>query len=49
MTTRLRPKTMKLKGIIRDRNANIVVDSSNTHNCINIDLAKQLNLCVCPI
>jgi len=49
MTRRLRPKTMKLKGLIRGRNVNIVVDSSSTHNCINIDLAKQLDICICLV
>ena len=49
MTRRLRPKTQKLKGLIRSRNVNILVDFGSTHNCINIDLAKQLDLCICPI
>jgi len=49
MTRILHPKTLNLKGIIRGRNVNILVDSRSIHNCLNIDLTKQLNLCVCPI
>jgi hypothetical protein len=42
------PKTLKLKGIIKSRNVMILVDSNSTHNCIDINVAKQLNLFVYP-
>jgi hypothetical protein len=38
------PKTLNLKGIIEDRNAMILVDSTGTYNCIDINVAKQLNI-----
>lgn len=49
MTKRLRPKTLKLKGSIRGRNVNILVYFGSTHNCINVDLDKKLDLCIFPI
>jgi hypothetical protein len=48
MTGRSQPKTLKLKGVIKDRNVTVVIDSHNTHNCIDIIVAKQLNLFVYP-
>jgi hypothetical protein len=48
MMGKLQPKTLKLKGIIKNRNVTILVDSSNTHNCIDINFTKQLNLFVYP-
>ena len=49
MIRKIRPKTLKLKGLIRGKNVNILIDSSSTHNCTNVDLAKQLDICICPI
>jgi hypothetical protein len=46
---KLQPKTLKLDGIIKNRNVTIVVYSYSTHNCIDINLAKQLNLFVYSI
>jgi hypothetical protein len=48
MTGKPQPKTLKLKGVIKDRNITILVDSGSTHNCIDIVVAKQLNLFVYP-
>ena len=36
------PKTLKLKGVIKDRNLTILIDSGSTRNCIGIDVAKKL-------
>lgn len=53
MTGRSQTKTLKLKGDIKDRNITILIDSRNVmilidsdniHNCIDIIVAKQLNL-----
>jgi hypothetical protein len=48
MTGKPQPKTLKLKGVIKDRNLTILVDSGSTHNCIDIDVAKKLNLFIYP-
>jgi DNA-directed RNA polymerase subunit M/transcription elongation factor TFIIS len=48
MTVKSQPMTLKLKGIIKGRNVTILVDSKNTHNYIDIDFAKQLNLFLYP-
>jgi hypothetical protein len=48
MTVKPQPKTLKLKGGINDRNLTILVDSDSTHNCIDIDVAKKLNLFIYP-
>jgi hypothetical protein len=37
---------LKLKGIIKSRSIMILVYSGSTHNCIDINVAKQLNLFV---
>ena len=48
MTVKLQLKTLKLKGIIKNRNIMILVDSHSTHDCIGINFSKQLNLFVFP-
>jgi hypothetical protein len=48
MTETPQPKTLKLKGVIKERNLTILVDSSGTHNGIDIDVAKKLNLFIYP-
>jgi hypothetical protein len=48
MTGKPQPKTLKLKGVIKDRNLTILIDSGSTHNCIDIDVAKKLNLFIYP-
>jgi hypothetical protein len=46
MTGKSQLKTMKLIGIIKDRNVTILVDFNSTHNCIDINFAKKLNFFV---
>ena len=48
MMRKSQPKTLKLKGVVKDRNVTVLVGSSNTHNCIDIIVAKQLNIFVYP-
>ena len=43
------PKNLKLKGVFKGRDVDILIDSGSTHNGINIDLVKQLDLFICPI
>jgi hypothetical protein len=47
-TRKSQPKTLKLKGIVKNINITIVVDSGSTHNYIDINVARQLNLFVHP-
>jgi len=49
MRKRLCTKTLRLKGLIKGINVNIPIDFGSTHNCINIDLAKQLGFCICSM
>jgi hypothetical protein len=49
MIGKLQLKTLKLKGIIKNRNVIILVDFNSTHNHIDINFAKKLNLFVHPI
>jgi hypothetical protein len=42
------PKTLQLKGVIKDINLTILIDSGSTHNCIDIDVAKKLNCFIYP-
>ena len=37
------PKTLKLKGIVKNIYVMILVDFRSTHNCIDINVGKQLN------
>jgi len=48
MTGKPQAKTLKLKGVIKDRNLTILIDYGSTHNCIYIDIAKKLNLFIYP-
>jgi hypothetical protein len=43
------PRTLKFKGSIKNKNITILVDSGSTHNFMDINLAKQLNLFVYPM
>jgi hypothetical protein len=43
MTGKPQPKTLKLKGVVKDRKLTILVDSGSTHNCIDIVVAKRPN------
>ena len=38
------PQTLKLKGHIKNNNVLILIDSSSTHNFINVNIAKIFNL-----
>jgi hypothetical protein len=48
VTGKPQPRTLKLKGVIKDRNITILVDSGSTHNCIDIDVTKKLNCFIYP-
>jgi hypothetical protein len=43
------PQTLKLRGHIKKENVTILVDTRSTHNFININVAKRLNLFVYPV
>jgi hypothetical protein len=43
---KMEPRTLKLKGSIKNKNITILIDSGSTHNFVDINLAKQLNLFV---
>ena len=42
------PKTLKLKGVIKDRNVIVLMYFKNTHNYIYINFVKKLNHLVYP-
>jgi predicted aspartyl protease len=42
------PQTLKLKGQIKKQNVTILVDTGSTHNFIDVNVAKNLNLFVYP-
>jgi predicted aspartyl protease len=42
------PQTLKLKGHIKKENVTILVDTGSTHNFIDVNVAKKLNLFVYP-
>jgi hypothetical protein len=48
ITQKLQPRTVKLRGTVKNSLANILVDSHSTHNLIHINVAKRLNLFVFP-
>ena len=48
MVMKSQPKTLKLKGLIKDRNIIVLMYSKNTHNCIYINFIKKLNHLVYP-
>jgi hypothetical protein len=41
---KLKPKTLKLKGIIKNINVIILIDFDSTHNYVDINFSKKLNL-----
>jgi hypothetical protein len=49
ITGKMEPRTLKLKGSIKNKNITILVESGSTHNFMDIILAKQLNLFVYPM
>jgi hypothetical protein len=42
----MEPRTLKLKGRIKNKKITILVDSRSTHNFMDINLVKHLNLFV---
>ena len=38
------PQTLKIKGHIKNNNVTVLIDSSSTHNFVNVKLAKVFNL-----
>ena len=43
------PQTLKLRGYAKKENATMLIDTGSTHNFIDINVAKRLNLFVYPI
>jgi hypothetical protein len=43
---KMEPSTLKLKGSIKGKNITILVDSGSTHNFVDINLTRQLNIFV---
>jgi hypothetical protein len=46
---KVEPRTLKFKGSIKGKNITILVDFGSTHNFVDINLARQLNLYVYPV
>jgi hypothetical protein len=46
ITEKMKPNTLKLKGSLKGKDITILVDLGSTHNFVDINLAKQLNLFV---
>jgi hypothetical protein len=44
----MKPNTLRLKGNPKGKDITILVDFGSTHNFVDINLAKQLNLFVYP-
>jgi hypothetical protein len=42
------PKTLNIKGYMKNKKVTILIDFGSTHNFINYKLAKDLNCCVYP-
>jgi len=42
------PQTLKLKGYVKKENVTVLIDTGSTHNFIDINVAKRLNLFVYP-
>lgn len=40
----MEPRTLKLKGSIKNKDITILVDYGSTHNLVDIKIEKQLNL-----
>jgi hypothetical protein len=49
ITRKMEPKTLKLKGSIKNKNIIVIVDFGSTHNFMDINLEKPLNLLVYPV
>jgi hypothetical protein len=49
ITGKMEPRTLKFKGRLRGKNIAIIVDSRSTHDFVDINLIRQLNLFVCPM
>ena len=43
------PETLKLKGHIKNNNVIILFDIGSTHNFIDVNVAKRLNLFIYPV
>ena len=43
------PQTLNIKGHIKNNNAIVLIDSSSTHNFVNVNLAKVFNLFINPV
>ena len=43
------PQTLKIKGHIKNNNVTVLIDSSSTHNFVNVNLAKVFNLFIRPV
>lgn len=41
--------TLKIKGLVENKDARILVDYGSTHIFIDIDIVKRLNLFFCPV
>jgi hypothetical protein len=46
---KMEPRTLKLKRSIKNKNITILIDSGSTHNFVDVNLAKQLNLFLYPV
>lgn len=49
ITRRVEPRTPKFKGSIESKTITILVYSRSTHNFVDINLAKELDLFVCSV
>ena len=47
-TKQSRPKTLMLMEIVKNKELTILVYFGNMHNCVDINVAKELNLFVYP-
>jgi hypothetical protein len=45
----MKPNTLKLKGILKEKDIAILIDSRSTHNFMDINLTRKLNLFMYPI
>jgi hypothetical protein len=48
MTRKPQHRTLNIKGVTKDRNITILIDSGSTYNCIDIDVTKKLNYFIYP-
>jgi hypothetical protein len=49
ITKTVKPNTLRMKGNLKGKDITILVDSGSTHNFVDINLTKQLNLFVYPV